>query len=117
MGALLALLTLGASAWLLLAERRDTLKGWLDVDTALPWGPPVNVFPDFTGPSVWPAPRCVARWPPRGCSAARVAERRAAGEFMAAQPPPPPRNLEGASTDTRTFGRVDRADARQPTRT
>jgi hypothetical protein len=56
--ALLALFTLGASAWLTLAGRAGTFDGWLEVDTKIPWGPPVIVFPDFGGPPLWPALAC-----------------------------------------------------------
>lgn len=56
--ALLGLFTLVASAWLVLAERDGHLKGWLEVDTSAPWGPPVNVFPNFTGAAFWPAGLC-----------------------------------------------------------
>ena len=55
LAALLALFTLGASTWLVLAGRAASLKGWLEVDTSAPWGPPVNVFPNFTGAACWPA--------------------------------------------------------------
>ena len=55
---MLALFTLGASTWLILAERSGSLKGWLELDTSLPWGPPVNVFPNFTGEPFWPAALC-----------------------------------------------------------
>ena len=49
---MLALFTLGASTWLILAERSGSLDGWLEVDSKVPWGPPVNVFPNFTGEPV-----------------------------------------------------------------
>ena len=49
LAALLALFSLGASTWLVLAERSGHLAGWLEVDTSAPWGPPVHVFPNFTG--------------------------------------------------------------------
>ena len=45
----------GASTWLVLAERSGSLRGWLEVDTNAPWGPPVVVFPNFTGAAFWPA--------------------------------------------------------------
>jgi hypothetical protein len=54
----LALFTLGASTWLVLAGRSGSLKGWLEVDTSTPWGPPVNVFPNFTGEPYWPVVLC-----------------------------------------------------------
>jgi hypothetical protein len=56
--ALLAAFTLGASAWLVLAERSGSLAGWLEVDSKVPWGPPVSVFPNFTGEPFWPAALC-----------------------------------------------------------
>ena len=82
LAAALTLLTLGASAWLLVLERRDDLAGWLAVSSDAPWGPAVVVFPDFTGPALWPALLC-------GLLAAGVAllwwrERRAAGEWRRA---------------------------------
>jgi len=54
----LALITLGASTWLVLAGRSGSLKGWLEVDTSTPWGPPVDVFPNFTGEPYWPVVLC-----------------------------------------------------------
>ena len=82
LAAALTLLTLGASAWLLVLERRDELAGWLAVSSDAPWGPAVVVFPDFTGPALWPALLC-------GLLAAGLAllwwrERRAAGEWRRA---------------------------------
>jgi hypothetical protein len=56
--ALLALFTLGASTWLVLAERSGALDGWLEVHSQAPWGPPVDVFPNFTGEPYWPAALC-----------------------------------------------------------
>jgi hypothetical protein len=81
-GAVLALATLGASAWLLIADRRGSLDGWLDVHTSAPWGPLVNVFPDFTGAAWYPALLCAVL----GCGAGVLwwRERRAAGEFRRA---------------------------------
>ncbi len=81
-GALLALLTVGSSAWLLISERRGTLSGWLDVDTSSPWGPVVSVFPDFTGAPLWPAILCGLL----ACGAFALwwRERRSAGEFRRA---------------------------------
>ena len=78
----LALLTLGASTWLVLAGRGGRFAGWLDVDTNVPWGPPVAVFPDFTGAAPWPALACAL------IAAALAAlwrrERRAAGKWRRA---------------------------------
>ena len=50
--------SLSGSLWLILAERSGSLAGWLEVDTTLPWGPPVHVFPNFTGEPIWPALLC-----------------------------------------------------------
>jgi hypothetical protein len=58
LAALLALFTLGASTWLVLAERSGSLAGWLEVHTKAPWGPPVSAFPNFTGEAYWPAALC-----------------------------------------------------------
>jgi hypothetical protein len=79
---LLALVTLGASAWLIAAERSDSLKGWLEVDTSLPWGPPVNIFPNFTGEPYWPAALCALI--AAGGAVLVWRERRAAGEWRRA---------------------------------
>ena len=46
--ALLALVTLGGTAWLLWLDRSVEARGWLAVDSDAPWGPLVVVFPDFT---------------------------------------------------------------------
>jgi hypothetical protein len=78
----LAVLTLGASLWLVIADRRGEFDGWLSADLDAPWGPLVAVFPDFTGAPLWPALLC-------GLVAVGVAllwwrERRAAGEFRRA---------------------------------
>ena len=78
----LALFTLGASAWLVLAGRSGRLAGWLEVDTNVPWGPPVVVFPDFTGAPLWPALACALI--AAGAAALWWRERRAAGEWRAA---------------------------------
>jgi hypothetical protein len=80
--ALLALLSLGGSLWLVLAERSGRLTGWLEVDTSLPWGPPVNVFPNFTGEALWPALLCALL--AAGALALVIRERRAAGEWRRA---------------------------------
>jgi hypothetical protein len=80
--AVLTLVTLGATAWLVLAERADSLKGWLEIDSRLPWGPAVDVFPNFTGEPIWPAVLCALL----AAGAAMLAwrERRAAGEWRRA---------------------------------
>ncbi len=59
-GAALALVTLASSAWILISDERGTLPGWLDVSTSAPWGPVVNVFPNFTGQAWYPALLCAA---------------------------------------------------------
>ncbi len=81
-GAALTLVTLGASAWLLVLDRRDRLPGWLEVESDAPWGPLVAVFPNFTGTALYPALVCVAI----GCAVALLwwRERRAAGEWRRA---------------------------------
>ncbi len=79
LAALLALFTLGASTYLVLAERSGNLGGWLEVDTKAPWGPPVVLFPNFTGSAVWPALLCRC-WPPaRPSCGGASAGRRASG--------------------------------------
>ena len=82
LAALLALFSLGGSLWLILAERSGNLGGWLEVDTTLPWGPPVNVFPNFTGEAIWPALLCALL--AAGAAALVIRERRAAGEWRRA---------------------------------
>ncbi|WP_157591840.1 hypothetical protein [Solirubrobacter soli] len=82
LAAVLALVTLGASTYLVLAERSGSLKGWLEVDTKLPWGPPVNVFPNFTGKPFWPAVLCALI--AAGAAFLAWRERRAAGEWRRA---------------------------------
>ena len=79
---LLALFTLGASTWLVLAERSGSLNGWLAVDTSAPWGPPVNVFPNFTGDPFWPAGLCALI--AAGAAFLWWREKRAAGEWRRA---------------------------------
>jgi hypothetical protein len=79
LAAVLAALTLGASAWLVIGLRDGRFGGWLDVDSRAPWGPLVNVFPHFDGEPLWPALACgllVA-----GLAALALRERRAAGEW------------------------------------
>jgi hypothetical protein len=78
----LALFTLGASTYLVLAERSGNLGGWLAVDTNAPWGPPVNVFPNFTGSALWPALLCALL--AAGAAFLWWRERRAAGEWRRA---------------------------------
>jgi hypothetical protein len=80
--ALLALFTLGASTYLVLAERSGDLRGWLEVDTSAPWGPPVHVFPDFRGEPLWPALLCALL--AAGAAFLVWRERRAAGEWRRA---------------------------------
>jgi hypothetical protein len=82
LAALLALFSLAGSAWLILAERSGRLDGWLEVDTTLPWGPPVHVFPNFTGEPFWPALLCALL--AAGAAALVIRERRAAGEWRRA---------------------------------
>ena len=79
---LLALFSLGGSLWLILAERGGSLTGWLEVDTTLPWGPPVHVFPNFTGEPIWPALLCALL--AAGAAALVIHERRAAGKWRRA---------------------------------
>lgn len=81
-GAALTLFTLGASAWLLVLDRRDRLPGWLELDSDAPWGPLVAAFPDFTGAALYPALLCAAL----ACGVAALwwRERRAVGEWRRA---------------------------------
>jgi hypothetical protein len=79
LAAVLAALTLGGSAWLVVGERTGRLDGWLDTDTHAPWGPLVNVFPRFDGPPLWPALACALIAAGLGALAWR--ERRAAGAW------------------------------------
>ena len=79
---LLALFTLGASTYLVLAERGGNLGGWLEVDTKAPWGPPIVLFPDFTGSALWPALVCLLL--AAGAGFLWWRERRAAGEWRRA---------------------------------
>ena len=81
-GALLALLTIGTSVWLLIAERSGNLRGWLEIDTHLPWGPVVNVFPNFTGEALWPA--VLSGLLVAGAVVLALRERRTAGEWRRA---------------------------------
>ncbi len=59
-----------------------TLPGWLEVDTNAPWGPPVIVFPNFTGAALWPAALCALL--AAGAAFLWWRERRAAGEWRRA---------------------------------
>ena len=82
LAAALTLVTLGASVWLFVLDRRDRLPGWLELDSDAPWGPLVVVFPNFTGAAVYPALLCVAV----ACGVGLLwwRERRAAGEWRRA---------------------------------
>jgi hypothetical protein len=75
LAAALAALTLGTSAWLLLGG----IDGWLVVDTRVPWGPLVNVFPNFGGAPFWPALLCALL--AAGLGALALREHRAAGQW------------------------------------
>lgn len=81
-GGLLALVTLGGTAWLLWLDRSEELRGWLAVDTDAPWGPLVVVFPDFTAATWWPIVACVLI--AVGAAVLVWRERRAAGEWRRA---------------------------------
>jgi len=78
----LALFTLGASLWLVLAGRSGSMEGWLRVDTRVPWGPPLVIFPDFDGTAWWPAILCALL--AAGAAWLWWRERRAAGEWRRA---------------------------------
>ncbi|MDA0181452.1 hypothetical protein OJ997_14200 [Solirubrobacter phytolaccae] len=75
-GGVLALLTLGGTAWLLWLT---DVPGWLDVDSDAPWGPLVVVFPDFTSLTWWPVVACVLI--AVGVAVLVWRERRAAGRW------------------------------------
>jgi hypothetical protein len=79
LAAVLALLTLFASAWLLIGTRSGRIGGWLEADTDAPWGPLVNAFPHFGGAPFWPALACGLLL--AGAGALALRERRAAGEW------------------------------------
>src|SRR5689334_8853698 len=81
-GALVALVTLGATAWLVILERRGSLGGWLEHGTDAPWGPLVNAFPSFGGNALYPALVCAAL--AAGAAFLWWRERRAAGEWRRA---------------------------------
>jgi hypothetical protein len=74
-GVLIAL-TLGGSLWVVLASRTD---GWLGTHSHAPWGPPVTVFPNFSGSPLWPALACALLL--AGVAALVLRERRTAGEW------------------------------------
>ena len=82
LAAALAAFSLAGSAWLILAERSGRLTGWLEIDTTFPWGPPVALFPDFTGDAYWPAILCALLV--AGVAFLVWRERRAAGEWRRA---------------------------------
>jgi hypothetical protein len=82
LAALLAALTLGTSAYLVIAGRGDHIGGWLDVRTRAPWGPLVNVFPHFDGAPLWPALACALL--AAGLVALALRERRASQEWRRA---------------------------------
>jgi hypothetical protein len=82
LAAALALVTLSASTWLVIADRRGALSGWLEADTDAPWGPLVAAFPNFTGEPYWPAALCALI--ALGVAALWWRERRAAGEWRRA---------------------------------
>jgi hypothetical protein len=78
-GGVLALLTLGATAWLLWLT---DVPGWLDVATRAPWGPLVVVFPSFASFGWWALVACALLAAGVGVLVWR--ERRAAGEWRRA---------------------------------
>jgi hypothetical protein len=81
-GAALAVVTLGGTAWLLWLDRSVEARGWLAVDSDAPWGPLVVVFPDFTRLYWWPVVVCVLL--AVGVVVLVWRERRAAGEWRRA---------------------------------
>ena len=87
LAALLALFTLGASTWLRAgrAPRPPRRAGSRSTPTR-PWGPPVVVFPNFTGAALWPAlaVRAARRGRGASCGGASAARRASGG----ARPPP-----------------------------
>jgi len=78
----LAVVTLGGTAWLLWLDRSVEVRGWLAVDSDAPWGPLVVVFPDFTRLYWWPVVVCVLI--AVGVVVLVWRERRAAGEWRRA---------------------------------
>jgi hypothetical protein len=79
LGGVLAAITLGTGAWIVIAARDGHIAGWLALDTHVPWGPLVNVFPHFGGAPLWPALACALLL--AGLAALALRERRAAGEW------------------------------------
>lgn len=77
--AVLALLTLGGTAWLLWLTE---IPGWLEVDSDAPWGPVVGVFPSFVTFNWWALVTCALLAVGVGVLVWR--ERRAAGEWRRA---------------------------------
>ncbi|RKQ91324.1 hypothetical protein C8N24_1146 [Solirubrobacter pauli] len=77
--AVLALLTLGGTAWLLWLT---DIPGWLEVDSDAPWGPVVGVFPAFVTFNWWALVACALLAVGVGVLVWR--ERRAAGEWRRA---------------------------------
>ena len=82
LGAALAVVTLGGTAWLLWLDRSVETRGWLAVDSDAPWGPLAVVFPDFTRMYWWPVVVCVLI--AVGVVVLVWRERRAAGEWRRA---------------------------------
>lgn len=77
--AVLALLTLGGTAWLLWLTE---IPGWLQVDSDAPWGPVVGVFPSLRTFNWWALVACALLAVGVGVLVWR--ERRAAGEWRRA---------------------------------
>ena len=71
-----------AALWLILAERRGSLAGWLEVDTTRRGGR--RSTSSRTSPASRCGPRCCARCSPPGAAALVIRERRAAGEWRRA---------------------------------
>ena len=61
LAAALSLLTLGASAWLLVLDRRDRLPGWLEVDSGRAVGAVGRGVPGLHGRGAVPGAGCAAR--------------------------------------------------------
>jgi hypothetical protein len=77
--AVLAALTLGTSARVVIDARDVHGGGWLETGTHAPWGPLVNAFPHFGGAPLWPALACALLL--AGLAGLALRERRAAGEW------------------------------------
>ena len=60
LGALLALLTVVSTGWLVAGFASGSQAGWLEVRTRAPFGPFLRVFPDFDADPVWAAVVTVA---------------------------------------------------------